>query len=248
MDTSWPHSRRPYAVGLICAGALIDRLGTRVGYALAIGHMERRSDESCAGAYGFGVWSRAILAGSGRVGQFSRRHQDGRGMVSAARRQTLATGIFNAGSNIGAIIAALMVPFVALKVGMAVRVSRNGRPERRMDRTVAERLSGAQPASHGFFSGARPHQKRSAGLCDKNSRGCSCSDTGRPGRLSLPKFMTDPIWWFFNLLVAEVFEWRVRSGAHRSRAAAHCHLLHGRRRQRSGRVACRALHSSRLVD
>ena len=51
-----------YAIGLVTAGAIIDRLGTRIGYALAIARVESRGDESCARRQRRGIRSGAIRA------------------------------------------------------------------------------------------------------------------------------------------------------------------------------------------
>ncbi|MBC7828961.1 MAG: MFS transporter [Chitinophagaceae bacterium] len=101
-----------YAFGMIGAGRLIDKLGTKIGYALslilwsvaAMGHALIRSTT------GFFV-ARAAL-GITESGNFP-------AAIKATaewfpkRERALATGIFNSGTNIGAIIAPLSVPFIA---------------------------------------------------------------------------------------------------------------------------------------
>ncbi len=66
-----------YAIGLLCAGAVIDRLGTRVGYALAIAvwSAAAMSTSLATGVVGFAAARFAL--GLGRVGQLSLRHQGG---------------------------------------------------------------------------------------------------------------------------------------------------------------------------
>jgi len=101
-----------YAFAMIGAGRLIDKLGTKIGYALslvlwsvaAMGHALIRSTA------GFFV-ARAAL-GITESGNFP-------AAIKATaewfpkRERALATGIFNSGTNIGAIIAPLTVPFIA---------------------------------------------------------------------------------------------------------------------------------------
>ena len=105
-----------YAVGMMFVGQLIDRLGTKLGYAVSLA-----------------AWSLAAIGHgwvSSTVGFFVARAALGvteSGNFPAAIKTTaewfpkkeraLATGIFNSGANIGAIIAPLTVPFIAESMG-----------------------------------------------------------------------------------------------------------------------------------
>jgi ACS family hexuronate transporter-like MFS transporter len=105
-----------YAIGLIGFGRIIDKIGTKLGYALsltvwsiaAIAHAFAKS------TFGFGV-ARAVL-GLSEAGNFP-------AAIKAVaewfpkRERALATGIFNSGSNVGAIIAPLVVPWIAINWG-----------------------------------------------------------------------------------------------------------------------------------
>ena len=105
-----------YAIGLLGFGRIIDRIGTRSGYALsiffwsaaAVGHALARS------VFGFGVARFAL--GLGEAGNFP-------AAVKAVsewfprRERALATGIFNSGANVGAIVAPLFVPWMTLHYG-----------------------------------------------------------------------------------------------------------------------------------
>ena len=105
-----------YAFGMFFAGRLIDKLGTRIGYALslvlwsiaAIGHGLIRSGS------GFFVARGAL--GLTEAGNFPAAIK-----VTAEwfpkKERSFATGIFNSGTNIGAIIAPLSVPFIANSIG-----------------------------------------------------------------------------------------------------------------------------------
>src|SRR5437773_3387724 len=105
-----------YALGLLAAGRLMDRFGTRVGYSLALaiwsvaamGHALARS------ALGFGV-ARAAL-GVGEAGNFPAAIKTVAEWFPKKER-ALATGIFNSGSNVGAILAPLAVPYIATHFG-----------------------------------------------------------------------------------------------------------------------------------
>jgi MFS transporter, ACS family, hexuronate transporter len=105
-----------YAIGLIGFGRFIDKIGTKLGYALsltvwsiaAIAHALARS------TFGFGV-ARAVL-GLSEAGNFPAAIKTVAEWFPKKER-ALATGIFNSGSNVGAIIAPLVVPWIAITWG-----------------------------------------------------------------------------------------------------------------------------------
>jgi MFS transporter, ACS family, hexuronate transporter len=108
-----------YAIGLISMGALIDRIGTRVGYALSVGvwtvfgmlHALVRPAFSLIGfsvaRFGLGLGeSGNFPAGIKTIGEWFPQ-----------RDRALATGIFNAGTNAGAIVAPLAIPLLVFPDG-----------------------------------------------------------------------------------------------------------------------------------
>ena len=105
-----------YASGMIFAGRWIDKMGTRIGYAVSIvawsfaaaGHALVRSTS------GF-FTARAIL-GVSESGNFPAAIKTMAEWFPKKER-ALATGIFNAGTNAGAILAPLSVPWIAQQYG-----------------------------------------------------------------------------------------------------------------------------------
>jgi ACS family hexuronate transporter-like MFS transporter len=105
-----------YALGMISVGRLIDKIGTKLGYALttlawslaAIGHALANS------TLGFAI-ARAAL-GISEAGNFPAAIKTTSEWFPRKER-AYATGIFNSGSNIGAIVAPLTVPWIAVKLG-----------------------------------------------------------------------------------------------------------------------------------
>jgi MFS transporter, ACS family, hexuronate transporter len=105
-----------YAFGMVGAGRLVDWLGTKTGYAVslvtwsaaAIGHYFIGS------TVGFYI-ARAAL-GVTESGNFPAAIKSTAEWFPKKER-ALATGIFNSGTNVGAIIAPLTVPFIAQSMG-----------------------------------------------------------------------------------------------------------------------------------
>ncbi|OUJ71608.1 MFS transporter [Hymenobacter crusticola] len=105
-----------YSIGMLGVGRIIDKLGTKMGYAMstflwslsAIGHAFVSS------TFGFGV-ARAFL-GITEAGNFPAAIKTTAEWFPQKER-ALATGIFNSGSNVGAIIAPLTVPLIAETIG-----------------------------------------------------------------------------------------------------------------------------------
>ncbi len=100
-----------YALGLLVVGGFIDRVGTRIGHAVAIAIWSSGGDEPLAGALPrWDLVSVRFLLGLGESGNFPAAIKTVAEWFPRKER-ALATGIFNSGSNVGAIVAPLMVPF-----------------------------------------------------------------------------------------------------------------------------------------
>ncbi len=105
-----------YAFGMVIAGRLIDKFGTKIGYGVAVifwsiaamGHAFAR------GALSFGFW-RGLL-GVSESGNFPAAIKTVAEWFPKKER-ALATGIFNSGTNIGAIVAPIAVPAIVLAWG-----------------------------------------------------------------------------------------------------------------------------------
>src|SRR6266436_4657565 len=105
-----------YAAGMVLVGGLIDRLGTRLGYALAMVFWSVASmAHAFAGSFGGFAAARSAL-GFGEAGVFPASIKCVAEWFPKKER-ALATGIFNAGTNIGAIITPLIVPWIAVHLG-----------------------------------------------------------------------------------------------------------------------------------
>src|SRR6201984_2333608 len=105
-----------YALGMVVVGRLIDRLGTRLGYALAMVFWSLASmAHAFAGSLaGFAI-ARASL-GFGEAGIFPASIKTVAEWFPKKER-ALATGIFNAGTNVGAMLAPVVVGWRRLRWG-----------------------------------------------------------------------------------------------------------------------------------
>ena len=100
-----------YAIGLLLFGNFIDKIGTKLGYTLSliVWSAAAMLHAIVKSTLGFGV-ARSLL-GLGEAGNFPAA------IKSVAewfpkRERAFATGIFNSGANIGAVVAPVMVPWI----------------------------------------------------------------------------------------------------------------------------------------
>lgn len=105
-----------YAVGMILVGRFIDKVGTKIGYALStlVWSLAAMGHALATGTMGFAI-ARAAL-GVSEAGNFPAAIKTTSEWFPKKER-AYATGIFNSGANIGAIIAPLTVPLIAEKMG-----------------------------------------------------------------------------------------------------------------------------------
>jgi len=184
-----------YALGLLLVGRMMDLLGTKKGYSFAMifwsfaamGHALARS------AFGFGAARFAL--GLGEAGNFPAAIKTVAEWFPKKER-ALATGIFNAGSNVGAVVAPLLVPWITLTYGWQEAFIVTGAigftwllfwwflyevPER-SKRVSARELAYIQadpPDPPEKISWLRLMSYRQAWA------------------FAIGKFLTDPIWWFY---------------------------------------------------
>jgi len=193
-----------YAIGLLAGGRLIDKLGTRIGYMLvmvtwslsAMGHALANT------VLEFGV-ARFFL-GLGESGNFPAAIKTVAEWFPQNER-SLATGIFNSGANVGAILAPAIVPWVTLRWGWHVAFLTTGlfsvlwilwwflyyrRPTDHPTLTATELRHIYQDAAEDL------------GPSVPWRRLLRCRQTWA---YSAAKFLTDPIWWFYLFWLPSYF-------------------------------------------
>ena len=185
-----------YAVGLLMVGKLIDFLGTKKGFILSIivWSLAAMSHALARTPIGFGVARLAL--GIGESGNFPAAIKT----ISEwfpRKERALATGIFNSGSNIGAIVAPLLVPIIALNFGWQAAFIITGllgfiwlffwlrlmkRPEEHPGINAAE------------LDLIKADTKENL---EKPTSIWKIIRTRKVWAIAIGKFLTDPIWWFF---------------------------------------------------
>ena len=100
-----------YALGLLAFGKVIDKIGSKMGYAISIviWSVAAMAHALAKTTLGFGA-ARAAL-GAGEAGNFPAAIKTVAEWFPK-RERALATGIFNSGANIGAMVAPIMVPWI----------------------------------------------------------------------------------------------------------------------------------------
>ncbi|PSR55461.1 MFS transporter [Adhaeribacter arboris] len=190
-----------YALGMIGVGRLIDKLGTKLGYALsitlwsvaAIGHALVKS------TFGF-VIARSAL-GITEAGNFPAAIKTVAEWFPK-RERALATGIFNSGTNVGAIIAPLTVPFIAVQWGWQWAFILTGLIG--FVWLILWFVIYEVPAKHAKLSKTEfdfIHSDIDTAI-DTENAGKSASWISLLGfrqtwAFALGKFLTDPVWWFY---------------------------------------------------
>jgi ACS family hexuronate transporter-like MFS transporter len=211
-----------YAIGFVFAGRLMDRVGTKTGFSLAL-IIWSLAAMAHAGATVFGPSVAALLGfvglhysasvagfiaarfalGLGESGNFP-------GAIKTVaewfprRERAFATGLFNAGTNVGALVTPLTVPWITVRFGWPWAFVITGalgfawlaawwliydRPERHARLSAAElahiRSDPPEPQAHIPWLRLMPLRQT--------------------WTFAVAKFMTDPIWWLYLFWIPDFF-------------------------------------------
>lgn len=184
-----------YAIGLVTAGAVIDRLGTRLGYALAIAvwSLAAMSHALVGSVAGFALARFAL--GLGEAGNFPAAIKTVAEWFPR-RERAFATGIFNSGSNIGAIVAPLTVPIIAVTFGWQAAFLFTGVLSAAWLTTWL--ISYRPPEQHPKLKASELALIRSdPPEATERVPWARLLKYRQTWAFVIGKFMTDPIWWFF---------------------------------------------------
>lgn len=105
-----------YAIGMLLAGRFIDKFGTRISYTIAITVWSLAGSlHALAGSF-FHLAAARFMLGLGESGNFPAAIKTITEWFPKKER-ALATGLFNSGSNIGAIVAPVIVAGITVRYG-----------------------------------------------------------------------------------------------------------------------------------
>ena len=184
-----------YAIGLVFAGGIIDRIGTRLGYAAAIAlwSVAAMSHSLVHTVLGFAI--ARFMLGLGEAGNFPAALKTVAEWFPR-RERSFATGIFNSGSNIGAIAVPLAVPWIAVRLGWQWAFLFTGTFSAVW---IAVWLrTYRHPAEHPRLGRAElAYIQQDAVEPAAGIRWASLLQHRQTWAFVIGKFMTDPIWWFF---------------------------------------------------
>jgi len=200
-----------YAVGLLGAGRVIDKAGTKAGYFLAtlFWSLSAMAHAFVTGTLGFiGVRSALGLSEGGNFPAAIKATAE----WFPKKERALATGIFNSGTNIGAIMAPLTVPFIAAAWGWKMAFIITGATG--LIWLVFWYLFYQSPSKHKFISKAELDYINSD---DNKVEDIPVVEQKRIswGKLLkyrqtwafvIGKFLTDPIWWFYLFWLPDFLE------------------------------------------
>jgi ACS family hexuronate transporter-like MFS transporter len=187
-----------YAAAMMVSGRILDRIGTKIGFALAVlfwsvaamGHAIARTP------FGFGVARFAL--GIGEAANFPAAVKAVAEWFPASER-ALATGLFNSGVALGAVVASITVPLLAASFGWQAAFIVTGTlgllwiPAWWMlynERGAHPRLS---PRERAFIEAGAADQRRPS----THYAWISLLGYRQTWAYALTKSLGDPIWWFY---------------------------------------------------
>ncbi len=184
-----------YGLGLLLAGRLLDKFGTRVGFAVAVGVWSAAAMLHAAATSAFTFGIARVLLGLGEAANFPACIKTVAEWYPKRERGT-ATGLFNSGANIGAIGTIVLVPWLAGHYGWQATFLLTG-------------ALGFIWLAFWFFIYRQPEDHPKLSLEELTLiRSDSPEKVEQvPWRHVFPKretwafglgkFLTDPIWWFY---------------------------------------------------
>ncbi|MFN0079784.1 MAG: MFS transporter [Prosthecobacter sp.] len=193
-----------YAIGLLGFGRLIDRFGTKIGYALSITlwSIAAMSHALVGSIAGF-RWARMFL-GVSEAGNFPAAIKTVAQWFPRSER-AFATTLFNSGANVGAIIAPATIPFIAAAWGWRAAF-------------VAAGLAGFVWLVFWWLMYEAPEKHARVSPAElaviTSDRADTQTDTipwltllkiPQTWSFIIAKFLTDPVWWFFLIWLPDYF-------------------------------------------
>lgn len=192
-----------YALGLLVVGRMMDKVGTRWGLSVAIAVWSLAAAAHAGASSVFHFVAARFALGLGEAGGFP-------GAVKAVsewfpkRERAFATGLFNAGANVGALLTPILVPLIVLAWGWRAAFLITG-------------LSGFVLLAFWIWIYRTPRRHAKIGAAELALIESDPADP--PGRITwgqalrrreawafiFGKFLTDPVWWLFLFWLPDFF-------------------------------------------
>jgi ACS family hexuronate transporter-like MFS transporter len=196
-----------YALGLIVAGRFVDKVGTRIGYIviMAIWSLSAMGHALANTVLEFGI-ARFCL-GIGESGNFPAAIKTVAEWFPQTER-SLATGIFNSGTNLGAILAPIIVPWVTIHYGWHAAFLVTGAFSAIWILLWYSKYR--KPTDHPTLTGAelRHIYQEAAEQMGPSTPWIKLLGLRQTWAFTLGKFLTDPVWWFYLFWLPSFFSAR----------------------------------------
>jgi ACS family hexuronate transporter-like MFS transporter len=193
-----------YALGLLAAGRFVDKVGTRIGYIviMAIWSLSAMGHALANTVLEFGI-ARFCL-GIGESGNFPAAIKTVAEWFPQSER-SLATGIFNSGTNLGAILAPIIVPWVTIRYGWHAAFLVTGAFSALW--IILWYSKYRKPADHPTLTGAelRHIYQEAAEQMGPSTPWIKLLGLRQTWAFTFGKFLTDPVWWFYLFWLPSFF-------------------------------------------
>ena len=201
-----------YAIGLMLAGRIIDKIGTKKGYSWATGLWSLAAILHAFAKNVFGFAAARAALGFTEAGNFPAAIKTTAEWFPKKER-AFATGLFNSGANIGAIVAPLTVPFIAVTFGWQWAFIITGILgffwlifwQKYYHTPAAHPKITPEELSY-INSDVEPVAINEAPKSEKKYTWGMLLGYKQTWAFSIGKLLTDPIWWFYLFWLPDFLE------------------------------------------
>lgn len=193
-----------YAIGFLIIGYVIDRIGTKKGYSFAITLWSMAGVLNAFVGSVKGLSLTRFMLGLGESGNFPAAIKTVAEWFPKKER-SFATGVFNAGANIGIIATALLVPWITINYGWRMSFIVTGLMGFVL--LIAWRLAYRQPENHPKLSKEELEYIRSDNEEESAEKipWKKMLTYRQTWAFAIGKFLTDPVWWFYLTWLPDFF-------------------------------------------
>lgn len=186
-----------YALMMLVSGRILDRIGTRIGFAIAVTWWSIAAMATALARTAMQFGFARFMLGVGEAANFPASIKTVAEWFPKSER-ALATGIFNGGTNIGAILAPIMVPLIAARWGWQGAFIGTGAIGFLW--LIAWWIFYHSPDSHPWLSSKEKafiHAEREPETTTARIPLTKLLGYRELWAIALGKMMTDPVWWFY---------------------------------------------------